>query len=98
VNRARLVEHYIKEASKYTPIDRQLFYHFYSGFIIARMLQVLGVYGRQGLGAGKSYFTDSIPGALATLSAELNKNDLPVSLPRIRDCVERLLAITDKKI
>lgn len=97
-SRARLVEHYIAEASKYTAIDRQLFYHYYSGFIIARMLQVLGVYGRQGLGAGKSYFTDSIPGALATLSNELNKSELPVSLPRIRDCVERLLAITDKKI
>jgi aminoglycoside/choline kinase family phosphotransferase len=92
-NRSKLVEHYIEAASKYAPIDRELFHHFYSGFIIARMLQVLGVYGRQGLGAGKSYFTDSIPGALATLNTELNKKELPISLPRIRECVTRLLEV-----
>jgi len=88
--RERLVQHYIVSASKHLAIDHETFYHFFSGFIIARMLQVLGVYGRQGLGAGKQYFTDSIPAAVTTLRSELHKPTLPLTLTALRTCLDEL--------
>ncbi len=91
--RERLIKHYITVASQHQTIDSELFYHFFSGFIIARMLQVLGVYGRQGLGAGKRYFIDSIPGALNTLRRELQKPSLPLTLTALRSCVDQLVLV-----
>lgn len=88
--RRRLVEHYCAKASTYQALNQEEFYRFYSGFIACRMLQVLGVYGRQGLGAGKRYFADSIPAALETLSHELEAGGLPLSLPQLTVCVQRL--------
>jgi aminoglycoside/choline kinase family phosphotransferase len=88
--RERLVQHYILSASKHRAIDPEIFYHFFSGFIIARMLQVLGVYGRQGLGAGKRYFIDSIPAAVETLLTELYKPSFPLTLTSLRACVAAL--------
>jgi aminoglycoside/choline kinase family phosphotransferase len=88
--RERLVKHYILSASTYLQIDQEKFYHFFSGFIVARMLQVLGVYGRQGLGAGKPYFINSIPGAVTTLRDELHKKSLPLNLVALRNCVDQL--------
>jgi aminoglycoside/choline kinase family phosphotransferase len=85
-----LLQHYIQAASRFAAIDPEQFNRFFSGFIIARMLQVLGVYGRQGLGAGKSYFADSIPAAVATLNTELNRASFPLRLDSLRRCVERL--------
>jgi aminoglycoside/choline kinase family phosphotransferase len=89
--RARLVQHYCTVASTYTHLDQQEFYHYYPGFIISRMVQVLGVYGRQGLAAGKEYFIQSIPAALGTLCHELTQAHLPIRLPALRLCAESLV-------
>lgn len=89
--RTKLVERYCSQAATYHSIDRESFHRFYSGFVVCRMLQVLGVYGRQGLSAGKQYFADSIPTALETLSHELQAGGLPVALPQLSACVRRLL-------
>jgi aminoglycoside/choline kinase family phosphotransferase len=89
--RTRLVEHYCSVASHYTKLVEGDFYRYYPGFIISRMVQVLGVYGRQGLVAGKEYFIQSIPGALATLRHELTQPELPIKLPALRLCAESLV-------
>jgi aminoglycoside/choline kinase family phosphotransferase len=89
--RESLTQHYITAASRYTPIDAERFNRFFSGFIVARMLQVLGVYGRQGLGAGKTYFRDSIPAAVNTLHTELSRSSFPLALPGLCSCVDQLL-------
>lgn len=88
--RNRLVEHFCKAAARHTNLDVERFHKFLSGFIICRMLQVLGVYGRQGLGAGKEYFTNSIPSAITTLAQELNSSALPIKLPRLGACAQNL--------
>ena len=88
--REELLKHYVTSAMQYTQIDEESFYRFFGGFIISRMVQVLGVYGRQGLGAGKTYFFDSIPAALKTLRNELQKPDLPITLHALRACVDEL--------
>jgi aminoglycoside/choline kinase family phosphotransferase len=89
-SRKKLARYYVTKASSYHALDQEAFYRFYSGFIVCRMLQVLGVYGRQGLAAGKRYFADSIPAAVETLSQELHAGGLPLALPKLSACVARL--------
>ncbi len=90
-NREALVDAYLQALSKYTLCDREDFFRYYPAFIISRMLQVLGVYGRQGLGAQKEYFAKSIPGALTTLHNQLRSSHLTIKLDRLLACSEALL-------
>jgi aminoglycoside/choline kinase family phosphotransferase len=90
-HRDDLVEVYLENVSRYTSCDRSDFFRYYPAFIISRMVQVLGVYGRQGLGAQKEYFAKSIPGALATLHTQLRSPHLTIKLDRLLACSEALL-------
>lgn len=90
-NRDALVDVYLDGVSSFAHCSREEFFRHYSAFIVSRMLQVLGVYGRQGLGARKEYFTKSIPAALQTLNAQLRSPLLGVKLDRLLACSEALL-------
>lgn len=89
--RGTLLNHYLDHVQNYTNLDKDQFVSFLGGFIVSRMIQVLGVYGREGLGAGKEYFLASIPTALDTLYRELQSETLGLSLPHLTDCAENLL-------
>jgi aminoglycoside/choline kinase family phosphotransferase len=92
--RSELTEHYIQSAQRHTPLDREDFLHYMSGFVVSRMLQVLGVYGREGLGAGKEYFAASIPSAVRTLAQQLDDTaTLPIQLPELRACCAALQGV-----
>jgi aminoglycoside/choline kinase family phosphotransferase len=90
-NREALVEAYLRSVSNYTQCDREEFFRYYPAFIISRMLQVLGVYGRQGLGAKKEYFIRSIPEALKTLDTHLRSPHLAIKLDGLLACSDALL-------
>lgn len=90
-HRDALVEEYLVTASRYADCDREEFFHYYPAFIVSRMLQVLGVYGRQGLGAKKDYFAKSIPEALRTLRHHLVSPKMPIKLNGLLACSEALL-------
>lgn len=90
-NRQSLVESYLNAVTHHITCDRGEFFTYYPAFIVSRMLQVLGVYGRQGLGANKEYFTKSIPAALVTLATELRSPQLGISLEGLQACSEALL-------
>ncbi|MFN5062241.1 MAG: aminoglycoside phosphotransferase family protein [Pseudomonadota bacterium] len=94
--RERLISHYCDELSKGEVADSDDFRRHLSAFVIARMIQVLGVYGNLGLGKGKQMFIDSIPTALSTLKIELSSNP-SIHLPTLRDCVDQLIEITSPK-
>ncbi len=89
--RESLLNHYCQAAAAYTSLDQGEFLYFYQGFIISRMLQVLGVYGREGLGAGKEYFVRNIPLALETLKKALLSPELPITLPGFLECTDALI-------
>jgi len=92
-DRHHLVDHYLNAVSALSPTacDPNVFRRSYPCFVVSRMVQVLGVYGRQGLGAGKEYFRNSIPDALKTLQSTLFSSDLPISLPALKECCNALI-------
>jgi aminoglycoside/choline kinase family phosphotransferase len=72
----KLVEYYIGEVQKLLPskMDEVKFRKQYNGFVLLRLLQVLGAYGFRGLFERKAHFLTSIPLGLNNL-----KNFLAVS-------------------
>lgn len=92
--RESLLESYLAAGTRYAAVSRDDFLRRYPAFIVSRMLQVLSVYGRQGLGQKKEYFTRSIPLALATLSRCLSDSRMPLRLERLNECCAQLIAGT----
>jgi aminoglycoside/choline kinase family phosphotransferase len=80
----KLVDYYIDEVQKLLPtkMDEALFRKQYNGFVLLRLLQVLGAYGFRGLFERKAHFLTSIPLGLNNLknflAASPISNDTPV--------------------
>ena len=66
-----LLHYYMDEADKWLPqlLDRGLFVEQYQGYVLLRLLQVLGAYGFRGLFERKAHFLSSIPLALKNLKS-----------------------------
>ena len=77
------------------PIDRNVFIGQYDGYVLIRMLQVLGAYGFRGLFERKSYFLTSIPIALKNLKKFLKDNRVGIITPELS---RMLNVITDDEI
>jgi aminoglycoside/choline kinase family phosphotransferase len=65
--RAELLDYYLDCAKKNKPADRNKFLKHYYGYLLIRILQVLGAYGYRGYYEGKSHFLQSIPYAVKNL-------------------------------
>lgn len=80
----KLVDYYISEVQKLLPskMDEAKFKKQYNGFVLLRLLQVLGAYGFRGLFERKAHFLTSIPLGLNNLKNFLAvspiSNDTPV--------------------
>ena len=71
------------------PIDRERFISQYNGYVMIRLLQVLGAYGFRGLFERKAHFLTSIPLALRNMKWFLINKHIGIVLPEF----ERLLAL-----
>ncbi len=74
-----LLEYYINciEKKLNKKIDRPRFISQYNGYVLIRLLQVLGAYGFRGLFERKAHFLTSIPLALNNLKSFINnKNEI----------------------
>jgi aminoglycoside/choline kinase family phosphotransferase len=78
-----LLEDYIDAFEKLVnrSVDRDLFRSQYNGYVLIRLLQVLGAYGFRGLFERKAHFLTSIPLALKNLQWFTNHHSLGLSLP-----------------
>lgn len=77
------------------PVDRTRFTSQYNGYVLIRILQVLGAYGFRGLFERKAQFLTSIPLALQNLRWFMENNTMGIALPEF----ERLMAaIVDESI
>lgn len=90
--RELLSEYYLDVLGTYNPVDRVLFYQYYYGFVLIRILQALGTYGFRGYYENKPHFLKSIPYAIANLQYLLEKKVIPEGLPMLQDVLERIIS------
>lgn len=90
--RDMLYSHYIEALLRYQDIDVLSFHSYFEGFLLIRLLQVLGAYGNLGLGRGKSYFVESIPYALQNLEWLLERQKIPVSFVELEKTFDQILS------
>ncbi len=86
-----LLEFYIDKVEMIldTTVDRTRFISQYNGYVLIRLLQVLGAYGFRGLFERKAHFLTSIPLALRNFKWFLGNKQVGIVLPEF----ERMLAL-----
>ena len=78
------------------PIDKDIFRSQYNGYVLIRLLQVLGAYGFRGLFERKAHFLTSIPLALQNLKWFVQNQSLGIAVPEFKKVLE--LCISDNVI
>ncbi|MEO7393340.1 MAG: RNase adapter RapZ [Chitinophagaceae bacterium] len=73
-------------------MDRKNFESQYYGYVLIRILQVLGAYGFRGLFERKAQFLTSIPFALRNLKEFFQHQNLGISVPEFRKVLDMCVA------
>ncbi|MBL7748375.1 MAG: phosphotransferase [Chitinophagaceae bacterium] len=89
-----LLEDYMKSFENIIgqSIDKAIFRSQYNGYVLIRLLQVLGAYGFRGLFERKAHFLTSIPLALRNLRDFFNNQSVGISLPEFRKVLDICVA------
>jgi RNase adapter protein RapZ len=93
-----LLEEYMDAFEKIVDesIDRETFRSQYNGYVLIRLLQVLGAYGFRGLFERKAQFLTSIPLALQNLKWFVENQNMGISVPEFKKVLE--ICISDEVI
>jgi aminoglycoside/choline kinase family phosphotransferase len=96
--KTRLLEDYLDrfEDLVRNSIDRNIFRSQYNGYVLIRLLQVLGAYGFRGLFERKAQFLTSIPAALTNLREFFRNQSLGIAVPEFARVLE--LCVADEVI
>lgn len=88
-----LLEDYINSLDNITgqTVDRNVFSSQYNGYVLIRLLQVLGAYGFRGLFERKAQFLTSIPMALRNLKEFFQNQSIGISVPEFRKILDMCL-------
>lgn len=74
------------------PLNRMSFISQFNGYVLIRLLQVLGAYGFRGLFERKAHFLTSIPMALRNLKMFIAKSPMGIALPEFEKVLEICVA------
>jgi aminoglycoside/choline kinase family phosphotransferase len=90
----KLLDDYINSLEAITgqAVDRNVFSSQYNGYVLIRLLQVLGAYGFRGLFERKAQFLTSIPLALRNLKEFFQNYSIGISVPEFRKILDMCLA------
>ena len=77
-------------------LDRNIFKSQYYGYVLIRLLQVLGAYGFRGLFERKAQFLTSIPLALRNLRDFFNTQSMGIAVPEFRKILD--MCVSDEVI
>ncbi|MEO7264117.1 MAG: RNase adapter RapZ [Ferruginibacter sp.] len=88
-----LLEYYMDCADELLQkeMDRNRFVSQYNGYVLLRMLQVLGAYGFRGLFERKAHFLTSIPLALLNLKWFINNKHFGISLTEFESLMHMIV-------
>jgi aminoglycoside/choline kinase family phosphotransferase len=78
------------------PLDKLVFRSQYNGYVLIRLLQVLGAYGFRGLFERKAQFLTAIPLGLHNLKEFFKNQSLGISVPEFRKVLD--LCVSDEVI
>ncbi len=89
-----LLEYYMSCVNELldTPIDTIRFTSQYNGYVLIRLLQVLGAYGFRGLFERKAHFLTSIPLALKNLKWFMNHKKVGIGFPMFEALLKQVVA------
>jgi aminoglycoside/choline kinase family phosphotransferase len=90
----KLLEDYMDSFEKLiaSPLDRNIFRSQYNGYVLIRLLQVLGAYGFRGLFERKAQFLTSIPLGLKNLRDFFRNQRLGISVPQFAKVLDMCVA------
>jgi hypothetical protein len=88
-----LLQYYIGEVENLLniSIDRASFVSQYNGYVLIRLLQVLGAYGFRGLFERKAHFLSSIPLALRNLKFFIENKQINIATPEFDGILKQVV-------
>lgn len=91
--KSSLLEYYMDEADKLLPkpINRSTFGYQFQGYVLIRLLQVLGAYGFRGFFQRKAHFLSSIPLALRNLRYFVATMNLGIDVPEFNRVLHKIV-------
>lgn len=90
-DREELFNLYSNVVSTKLDIDQNDFKIKYHGFVLIRLLQVLGTYGFRGMIERRPHFLESIPPAIDNLQYFAENIELPIKLPELFNVFQQLI-------
>jgi hypothetical protein len=78
------------------PLDKLIFRSQYNGYVLIRLLQVLGAYGFRGLFERKAQFLTAIPLGLCNLNEFFKNQSLGIAVPEFRKVLD--ICVSDEII
>lgn len=88
--REEMLHLYLENLDKYIQIDHRKFIQDYYGFVLIRLLQVMGAYGFRGYFERRAHFLQSIPFAIENVRWLLQNVKLTVELPELMKALNEI--------